>query len=166
MRTSVWRCQIGRLTVPQIAAVLLLSGLAALLTGVIVGPNVADADRGEGGNCEARLANNSYLCDFRLRSGEVDRERLQFFVDDGRLVVSFSNTSSPNGACQCGATGSFTRPRFEASSEFFCLLFPGLILTGNVGPEGIGKGQVLAPLFNSTGPFPAVFRCEQEGVDN
>jgi hypothetical protein len=161
MRTSGWRCHIGRLTVPQLAAVLLLSGLTVLLIGLTVVPNVADAERRERQNCEARLANNTYSCNFRFQSGSVQAASLRFAVADGVLNVS-ADALGFRGLCQCGAAGTFRRPLFGESREFFCLIFDVGLMTGRAGSEGIRRGQILAAVENAT----AVFRCEQDGDDD
>jgi hypothetical protein len=150
---------ISKVTVTRIGAVLFLGGLVALLIGLTVGPNMADAD-GRKRNCEELLDNNTYSCSFRFERGRKQNVTLEF--TGGTLVESINVTNSTStlpfdGVCQCGAQGSFKRPRFGASSEFFCLDTRVGILTGEATAKGIEDGQLLRFVGNVTSS--AVFQC-------
>jgi hypothetical protein len=138
-------------TVARISAVLFLSGLVVLLIGLTVGPNMADAD-GRRRNCEALLANNLYGCSFHFENGVKQNVNLQF--SGGVAVTAVNATLVFDGACQCGAQGSFKKPRFGASSEFFCLDADEGILTGDAKEKSI-EGE----FFGSGSTPPAVFKC-------
>jgi hypothetical protein len=144
------------LTLPQIGAVCLLSLLAVLLIGLAVGPNLADASKRKR-NCVEILGNNSYSCRFRLQGGGITNGSLQFFPDnEDHLFVDGLHS----GLCQCGAAGSFEKPQFGASNEFFCLINEpdggSNILTGRAEFYSIRDGQFL-PVNSSLSA--AVFWC-------
>jgi hypothetical protein len=147
---------ISKVTVTRISAVLFLGGLVALLIGLTLGPNMADAD-GKKRNCEELLADNTYSCSFRFTGGR-ENVSLDFSRWPTVIISEDTNSTVSFGECQCGAEGSFRRPRFGASSEFFCLVFSGTdsILTGEAKAKGIEDGQFLQ-FGNVTSS--AVFQC-------
>ena len=87
------------------------------------------------GNCQDKLANNSYDClDKATAGGSVAKFCLEFFT--GGVSQYFDAIQPPSNThlgCACLATGSFKAPSFDASSSGVeCVSDDGVQLHGKV----------------------------------
>ena len=175
MGISWWRSNLGKVTVSQLGAVLLLSLLTVVLSGLTI--NLSAHAKKQNPNCADLLDDNTYTCSFHLSGGSGGMNTtshaptsqtvgLQFFPGADTFFVSTTGngTLSFNGECQCGAAESFEHPDFGESKAFFCLDFGrDQILTGRAKEKTIKRGQFFQfAAGNVSTSSAAVFQCVQK----
>jgi len=134
----------GDRTVKRSGSLLIAAACSALLTGLLSTSPSAFA----GGNCQAKLSDNSYSCTFKSSNESPTTDCIEFtpasegtsqnfnFFDAGVL----SRTES--FGCTCGTVGPFKSPRFDSSSDSFeCVDEAGTQIHGKIkGKKFSGQG--------------------------
>lgn len=84
-------------------------------------------------NCEDLLGDTVYSCEAKNDTGETFPECLRFnstAPTTGNFDLVVDGLGSNALGCSCKATGSFKKPKFDASKEWVC------VTADRVGPNG------------------------------
>lgn len=140
-------------------SLLTMIGACSLLFATASTPSPAHA----AATCQDLLANNRYRCTFNSEIGGLFEDCFQFVspgVEGTKFDLVFSEGESEETlACECKATGSLAKPKFNASTSFLCGNEEfGDAIEGKVGAKGqkIAKGQFF---FNDDPDESLVFEC-------
>jgi len=112
--------------------------LSAVVTVLLANLSSAEA---KGGNCQAKLAGNSYECNLKYSAGPPATDCFEFRT--GGISANFTLTNGTGElGCTCATTGSFTSPSFDSSpSAFECVDGSGIQLNGKIKSKKL-SGQV------------------------
>ena len=113
----------------RITGFVVIAVCSAIVMALIVNAPSAEA----GGNCQAKLAGNSYECNFK----DNDFPPFSYcfdFVTGGTSPDFDLHYSNVDSGCVCDATGSASSPSFDNSStKFDCVDTSGaFMLTGTI----------------------------------
>lgn len=132
----------------------MLLGLAVAIScafsmGLVGNPSSAEA----GGNCQAKLAGNSYECNLKFSDGSPETDCFAFRT--GGISANFTLTNGTGElGCTCATTGSFTSPSFGSSSSAFqCVDGLGIQVNGKI------KSKKLSGQSTDEGGDSEIYTC-------
>jgi hypothetical protein len=109
----------------------------ASLMGLLAGSVSAVA----GGNCQDKLAGNSYACQIKISNGPATTDCFEFSTIGVSQNFNFFGLIGAFG-CACDTTGSFKSPKFDSSPNAFeCVDHSGTQINGKIkGKKISGQG--------------------------
>lgn len=127
--------------------------LCALVTALLADSSLALA----GGNCQNKLAGNTYECSFRYSNdpNAPPYHDCLFFVTGGVSANFDVILDTDHSGCSCLTTGSESSPSFDASSNAWVCVGDGLEFNGTV------KGKRLSGQSIDESGDSAIYTCTQ-----
>ena len=128
---------------------------SAFVLGLLANSSSAEA---KGGNCQAKLAGNSYDCAYKFSNGTDGADCLDFYTMGYSENFDVDTNSFDSFGCACRATGSFKSPAFDASSSGFACVADDVELDGKLKSNKL-SGEVVDQDGESL-----VFTCEKRST--
>jgi hypothetical protein len=128
---------------------------SAFVLGLLANSSCAEA---KGGNCQAKLAGNSYDCAYKFSNGTDGADCLDFYTMGDSQNFDVDTNSFDSFGCACRATGSFKSPAFDASSNGFACVADDVELDGKLKSNKL-SGEVVDQDGESL-----VFTCEKRST--
>jgi hypothetical protein len=112
---------------------------SAFVLGLLANSSCAEA---KGGNCQAKLAGNSYDCAYKYSNGTDAADCLDFYTMGYSQNFDVDTNSFDSFGCACRATGSFKSPAFDESSSAFACVADDVELDGKLKSNKL-SGEVV-----------------------